>query len=77
MHKALCIIYFAHCGVDVLQNDKMSLKDIGANIFYFFYMKRDWAEQRCYVEPSPKRRWTLFIQHIVLILIMLCESAII
>ena len=22
----------------------------GLNIFYFIYMKRDWAEHRCYVE---------------------------
>ena len=22
--------------------------DVGLNIFYFIYMKRDWAEHRCY-----------------------------
>ena len=27
---------------------------LGLNIFYFTYMKRDWAEHRCYVEAPPK-----------------------
>ena len=36
-------------GSNELDSD-VNCQYFGLNIFYFIYMKRDWAEHRCYVE---------------------------
>ena len=33
----------------------------GLNIFYFIYMKRDWAEHRCYVKALSQIKFTQIV----------------
>ena len=37
------------------------LELLGLNIFYFIYMKRDWAEHRCYVEALSHTTYTIVL----------------
>ena len=49
--------------VDHLQNTphKAALEVVGLSIFYFIYMKRDWAEHRCYVEALSHTTCTIVL----------------
>ena len=50
--------------------DNWNIKDVhdtfGLNIFYFIYMKRDWAEHRCYVEALSHDTFKLCIDSVSL-----------
>ena len=37
----------------------------GLNIFYFIYMKSDWAEHRCYVEALSHTTYTIVLTYII------------
>ena len=40
-------------------------KRLGLNIFYFIYMKRDWAEHRRYVEALFHTTYTIILRQVI------------